>query len=160
MKLLITGGTIDKEYNPITGKLELSASQIIGALSQGGCHVNFDIEQVFLEDSLDISDAQREEILNHVLNGNDDQILITHGTDTMVNTAQLLSLYVSDKTIVLTGSMIPYKVVNSDALFNLGAAIVGVQCLPPGVYICMHGKIFEHNKVSKVSAAGEFHSKK
>jgi L-asparaginase len=159
MKLLVTGGTIDKKYNPLSGQLELNESHIATALTQGRCHLDIELETIFLKDSLDITEAERAQIIEKCIKTKHEQIVITHGTDTMVTTAELIAAQFLDKTIVLTGATLPFNIKNSDALFNLGAAITAAQCLAHGVYIAMNGRIFNHDNVIKNLELGVFEVK-
>ena len=118
--------------------------------------VGINTEVLFLKDSLDMNDEDRGLILSKCLECSEDRVMITHGTDTMVETAQLLGNKIKDKTIVLFGSMIPYSINNSDALFNLGAALSAVQNKTNGVYIAMNGQVFDFDKVEKNKALGIF----
>lgn len=156
IQFFLTGGTIDKVYNPLDGSLIFKDSIVSKALQRGNCTVETNEEVLFLKDSLDTSEQERALVVQKCVDSDCSQIIITHGTDTMVTTAQKIASSVSNKTIVLTGAMIPYRIQNSDALFNLGAAVTAVQCLPHGVYICMNGQIFAHDNVTKDTAIGEF----
>lgn len=156
IRLLITGGTIDKEYNPITGELVFPQTHLPAILEQGRCKVGVEPETVMLKDSLHMNDNDRKQILEKCQSCKEDKIIITHGTDTMVETAQILGKSLKDKTVVLLGAMVPYTINNSDALFNLGCAIAAVQLLPKGVYITMNGKIFSWDNVRKNKNLGEF----
>ncbi len=156
IRILITGGTIDKEYDPLTGELTFSKSHLSNILNQVTCKVRFVLEEVMLKDSLQMMNEDREEILKKSRNCPEDKIIITHGTDTMVETAQVLGDNVKAKTVVLVGAMIPYAFGASDALFNLGCAFSAVQALKQGVYITMNGKIFPWDNVRKNKESGEF----
>jgi L-asparaginase len=158
IKLLLTGGTIDKRYNELTGKLDYAKTHIQEMLTQARCRADIDIEELMLLDSLDMTEHQRQQILQTCSNMQEDRILITHGTDTIVETAQLLGKNIHNKTIVLFGSMIPYVFGGSDALFNFGAGITAVQTLDKGVYITMSGKVFQWDNVVKNRELGEFQS--
>lgn len=158
-KLLITGGTIDKTYDKRTGRLAFEETYLVEMLNRGGFLANISSEVLFLKDSLDISDDDRQCILERCLDSSEPRILITHGTDTMVKTAQLLGKHISDKTLVLFGSMVPYSVDNSDALFNLGFAMSAVQTQKAGVYIAMNGQIFDFDKVEKNQDLSRFMQK-
>lgn len=149
IKLLITGGTIDKNYDKRIGELVFADTHLVEMLARGRSKVDISSEVLFLKDSLDITDFDRQCILKQCLNDTHNRILISHGTDTMVKTAQLLGENIKDKTIVLFGAMTPYAVNNSDALFNLGFAISCVQAKNAGVYIAMNGKIFDFDNVIK-----------
>jgi L-asparaginase len=159
IKVLITGGTIDKQYNELNGELIFTQSSVEDMLAQGGAKLDISVETVMLKDSLDMDDNDRQKILTSCLACEESQIVITHGTDTMVETSQVLSAGIKDKTIVLLGAMVPYRFKNSDALFNLGCAMAAVQTLVNGVYITMNGKVFNFDKVVKNKTVGEFQSK-
>lgn len=156
IKLLMTGGTIDKAYNPLNGELIFTQTHLPQMLEQSRCHVDISLDTVVLKDSLEMQDADREDILDACLACEESLIIITHGTDTMTLTAQYLAPQIKDKTIVLLGAMIPYAFKQSDSLFNLGTAIAAVQCLPAGVYITMNGKVFNGDKVVKNRQRGVF----
>ena len=156
IKVLITGGTIDKQYNELNGELIFTQSSVEDMLAQGGTKLDISVETVMLKDSLDMDDNDRQKILTSCLACEESQIIITHGTDTMVETSQVLAAGIKDKTIVLLGAMVPYQFKNSDALFNLGCAIAAVQTLGNGVYITMNGKIFNYDEVIKNRELGEF----
>jgi L-asparaginase len=156
IKLFLTGGTIDKRYNLLSGEMEYDKTRIQEMLSQSRSRVDLDIEELMLIDSLDMTEEQRQQILEACHSASEDRILITHGTDTIVKTAKLLGENTRDKTIVLFGSMIPYVFGGSDALFNGGGAIIAVQTLGPGVYIVMNGKVFHWDNVIKNREIGEF----
>ena len=159
IRLLITGGTIDKQYNELNGELIFTQSGVEDMLVQGRAKLDIAYETVMLKDSLDMDDSDRQQILESCLACNEPQIVITHGTDTMVETSQVLATKIKDKTIVLLGAMVPYQFKNSDALFNLGCAIAAVQILENGVYITMNGKIFNYDEVIKNKDLGEFQAK-
>jgi len=162
IKIIITGGTIDSVYNPLNGKLNYSKgkSSVPEMLKQARCTLKVKTQALFMKDSLDISDDDREKILRACKNCTEDKIVITHGTDTMTETAKALGKSVKNKTIVLLGSMVPYSFGNSDALFNIGCALSAVQFLQHGVYISMNGKIFSCDNVKKDKSKGEFCSLK
>ncbi len=155
IKLIITGGTIDKSYNMHNGELHFVDSHIPAMLNEGRCRADLDIDTLMLKDSLDMSESDRLQLLSACLQAAPSKIIITHGTDTMVQSAQLLQ-QVKDKTIVLTGAMIPYVFDKSDALFNLGSAFTAVQCLPAGVYVAMNGQVFKADDVVKNREEGVF----
>jgi len=159
IKLLITGGTIDKQYNELNGELIFTQSGVEYMLAQGRAKLDISLETVMLKDSLDMDNNDRQQILESCLACDEPQIVITHGTDTMVETSQVLAEEIKDKTIVLLGAMVPFQFKNSDALFNLGCAIAAVQTLENGVYITMNGKIFNYDEVIKNKDLGEFQSK-
>ncbi len=158
IKVLITGGTIDKSYNMHNGELHFVDSHIPSMLTEGRCKADFELDKLMLKDSLDINDHDRLQILSGCQQTEQSKIIITHGTDTMVQTAQFLEQQIYDKTIVLTGAMIPYVFDKSDSLFNLGTAFAAVQCLPSGVYIVMNGKVFKACDVVKNRQEGVFES--
>ena len=158
LKILITGGTFDKEYDEIKGSLYFKETHMTEILELGRSRVDVNIEKLMLIDSLDMTPSQRELIVNKCIESEDDQIVITHGTDTMTKTGKMLAEKKMDKTIVLTGAMIPYKFGSSDGLFNLGGAIAYAQSLPSGVYIAMNGQFFEWDKVEKNREKGVFES--
>ena len=159
--ILVTGGTFDKEYNEITGELYFSKSHIKEMLDLGRCRISdlkIDIKKMMLKDSLDMETIDRQLILDACLQTNTHKIVITHGTDTMTETAKVLSENIRDKTIVFTGAMIPYKFGSSDGLFNLGSALTAVQTLSAGIYIAINGNIFKWDKVKKNRREGVFES--
>jgi len=156
IRILITGGTLDKEYDPLTGELTFPKSHLSNMLNQVRCKVKFVLEEVMLKDSLQMISEDREEILKKCIDCLENKIIVTHGTDTMVETTRILGKNVRGKTIVLVGAMIPYAFGASDALFNLGCAFSAVQALPQGVYITMNGKIFTWDNVRKNKESGEF----
>ena len=156
IRIYVTGGTFDKEYNELTGELFFQDSHIHEMLLLGRCKLDPKIRTLMLEDSLSKTNADRNIILENCLSAAEDKIVITHGTDMMVATAKVLGEIITDKTVVLTGAMIPYKFGSSDGLFNLGSALAFVQTLPHGVYISMNGKYFDWDKVQKNRKTGIF----
>ncbi|MAJ33422.1 MAG: asparaginase [Candidatus Marinimicrobia bacterium] len=158
LKILITGGTFDKEYDEIKGSLYFKETHMTEILELGRSRVDVNIEKLMLIDSLDMTPNQRELIVSKCIDSEEDQIVITHGTDTMTITGKMLAEKKMDKTIVLTGAMIPYKFGSSDGLFNLGGAIAYAQSLSSGVYIAMNGQFFEWDKVEKNREKGVFES--
>ena len=156
IKLLLTGGTIDKHYNESNGELDFVDSHISDIFKLGRNHAKLDIQQLMLKDSLEMDDNDRLIILNACKKITQDKVLITHGTDTMVATAQLVAKEKLEKTIVLLGAMVPFVFKHSDASFNLGFALAAVQTLSHGVYIAMNGQIFESTAVRKNKALGLF----
>jgi L-asparaginase len=156
IRLLVTGGTFDKEYNELEGRLFFKDTHVQEMLRLGRCKVKVDIRTLMLIDSLDMTDEDRKIILIQCQRCNEDKIVITHGTDTMEITARLLGGSITDKTVVVTGAMVPYKFGSSDGLFNLGSAIAFAQTLKPGVYIAMNGRYFVWNNVRKNRKTGEF----
>jgi len=159
IKIFITGGTFDKEYNEINGNLYFKNTHMYELLELGRCRLDVDIETLMMVDSIEMSTNERNYILQKCINESIDQIIVTHGTDTMVKTAQLLADSVKNKTIILTGAMIPVKFGSSDGLFNMGSALSFVQSLPYGVYIAMNGQIFNQENVRKNKTFGIFEQK-
>ncbi len=156
IQVFITGGTFDKEYNELNGSLYFKETHLYEMLELGRSRLGLSIDTLMMKDSLDFVDADRALIAAACNNTQSNKILITHGTDTMTLTADYLKENCSEKTIVLTGAMVPYKFGSSDGLFNLGSALAFAQVLPAGVYIAMNGKIFEAGKVRKNTDKGEF----
>ena len=156
IRIYITGGTFDKEYDEISGQLYFQETHLPEMLRLGRCRVEVDIRTLMMIDSLQMTESDRGIIEDHCRRSSASQIVITHGTDTMVETAKLLGNAKLDKTIVLTGAMIPYKFGSSDGLFNLGSALAFVQALPKGVYVAMNGKWFHWNNVIKNRKTGIF----
>jgi len=156
IRIFITGGTFDKEYNEITGKLYFKDTHMREILDLGRSKLDVSIRTLMMIDSLDMTDSDRNLILENCISTKGDQIIITHGTDTMTDTAKLLATGNLEKTIVLTGAMIPFKFGTSDGLFNLGNALGFVQSLPHGVYIAMNGRCFDYDKVKKNKETGVF----
>jgi len=156
IRLFITGGTIDKVYNQTNGELEFNQTHFPEILSRARVEVDLSIEELLLIDSLDMVDADRELILENCAKCDERFILITHGTDTMCETARLLGESSIDKTIVLFGSMVPYAVSDSDAFFNFGCALGSLQLLETGVYIAMNGRVLPWNDVEKNRSLGVF----
>ena len=156
IRILATGGTFDKEYNERTGHLYFKDTHIAEMLRLGRSQVEVSIRTVMMTDSLEMTDADRNLIVQNCLQSAEDRIVITHGTDTMTETAAAVAGAVTGKTVVLTGAMIPYAFGSSDGLFNLGSALSFVQALPPGVYIAIHGQCFPWDRVRKNRERGEF----
>ncbi len=156
IKIFVTGGTFDKEYNELNGQLYFKDTHLPEMLQLGRCRVPVDIRTLMMVDSLDMTEDDRMMIARHCQRTAEDKIVITHGTDTMADTARVIAQIVKDKTIVLTGAMVPYKFGSSDGLFNLGSALAFVQILPAGVYIAMNGRYFLSNNVRKNKKTGEF----
>ena len=152
----MTGGTFDKEYNELNGKLFFKDTHLHEMLKLGRCRVDVDIRTLMMVDSLEMTDADRILIVEQCIRAAEDKIVITHGTDTMVETATVLAKAGIGKTIVITGAMIPYKFGSSDGLFNLGSALAFVQTLPHGVYIAMNGKYFNWDNVRKNRQTAQF----
>ncbi len=156
IRLLVTGGTFDKDYDEIGGTLFFKDTHVAEMLRLGRCRVPVTVETVMLVDSLQMTDADRARVAERCLAAPDDRIVITHGTDTMVDTAAVVAGAVPGKTVVFTGAMIPYAFGSSDGLFNLGSALSLVQVLPAGVYVAMNGTHFPWDNVRKNSARGVF----
>ena len=154
--IFVTGGTFDKTYDEIRGRLSFGDTHLPEMLRLGRSRVEVSIRTLMMIDSLDMTDADRDVIVRHCAQCADSRIVVTHGTDTMVDTAAALARGVPGKTIVLTGAMIPYAFGSSDGLFNLGSALSFAQVLPPGVYIAMNGQHFTWDKVRKNRETGIF----
>jgi L-asparaginase len=156
IRIFITGGTFDKEYNELTGSLFFKDTHLPEMLKLGRSRVDIDMQTLMMIDSLEMKEEDRKLIAAHCIQAPEDKIIITHGTDTMAETAKVLAQLVKDKTVVITGAMVPYKFGSSDGLFNLGSAMAFVQTLPAGVYVAMNGKYFNWNNVRKNKLTGEF----
>jgi L-asparaginase len=154
--LFVTGGTFDKEYDEIHGTLEFRDTHLPDMLAMARSRLDVRVRMLMMVDSLDMTDADRDLIASNCRDAPEPNIVITHGTDTMVDTAKALAGSVPDKTIVLTGAMIPIAFGSSDGLFNLGGALSVVQVLPPGVYIAMNGRVFDWDNVAKNRDTGVF----
>jgi L-asparaginase len=160
IRIFVTGGTFDKAYNELDGKLYFKDTHLPEMLALGRCKVEVALRTLMMVDSLEMTDADRQIIVEQCTRAREEHILITHGTDTMEVTAQVLGKAIHNKTIVLTGAMIPYKFGSSDGLFNLGSAMAFVQILSPGVYIAMNGRCFMWDNVKKNRKTGEFDERK
>lgn len=156
IQIFITGGTFDKEYNELNGELFFKDTHLPEMLKLGRSRLPVDVKTLLMIDSLDMTEDDRVMIAEACNETSSHKIVITHGTDTMVATAQKLAELVKDKTVVLTGAMIPYKFGSSDGLFNLGSALAFVQSLPAGVYVAMNGRCFNWNNVWKNRQTGQF----
>lgn len=158
IQIFVTGGTFDKEYNMITGELFFRDTHLLSMFQRGRCTLDIDLKTLMMVDSLEMTDDDRNIILHNCRRAKSNKVLITHGTDKMVATASYLAEEgVADKTIVLTGAMIPYAFgTSSDGFFNLGSALAFAQILPPGVYVSMNGRYYEWNKVRKNLKTGFF----
>src|SRR3989440_4359333 len=156
IRILVTGGPFDKEYNEHTGQLFFKDTHIGEMLRLGRSRVEVTIRTIMMVDSLEMTDTDRALIVQNCLRPQEDRIVITHGTDTMSETAAAIAHAVTGKTVVLTGAMIPYAFGSSDGLFTLGSALSFVQVLPAGVYIAMNGKCFKWDRVRKNRERGEF----
>lgn len=156
IRLFATGGTFDKEYNELDGSLFFHDTHASEMLRLGRCLLDVHVTTLMMVDSLEMTEAGRRTIAERCREAGENRIVITHGTDTMVETAAALGREALPKTIVLTGAMIPYKFGSSDGLFNLGSALAFAQTLPPGVYIAMNGRVFPWNSVRKNREKGVF----
>jgi L-asparaginase len=156
IRIFATGGTFDKEYNELTGALYFQRSHIRDMLKLGRCHLKLQIETLMMIDSLEMTDAGRALILRRCRQAPEKRIVITHGTDSMQQTAAVLGKAIANKTVVLTGAMVPYTFGSSDGIFNLGTALAFVQALPPGVYVAMNGRCFGWRSVRKNRQLGRF----
>lgn len=156
IRIFITGGTFDKEYNELNGQLYFKDTHMHDLLEMGRSKLDVEIRTLMMIDSLEMTDEDRELIVHQCNQCEEKKIIITHGTDTMARTAKVLAKHVKGKTIVLTGAMIPIKFGSSDGLFNIGSALAFVQTLPPGVYVAMNGRFFNWDNVQKNKETGVF----
>jgi L-asparaginase len=156
IQIFVTGGTFDKEYNEISGELFFKQTHLPDMLRLGRCRLEVEIEVLMMIDSLQMTDAGRRLILERCLSTPHTRIVITHGTDTMEETAAALGRGISGKTVVLTGAMVPYTFGSSDGMFNLGTALAFAQTLGPGVYMAMNGRCFAWNRARKNRDLGIF----
>jgi L-asparaginase len=157
IQVFVTGGTFDKEYNFITGELYFKDTHLSDMFVRGRCTLDIDIKTLMMVDSLEMTDDDRDIIVRNCKNCKSDKVIITHGTDTMVETASYIAENNIEKTIVITGAMIPYAFGNSsDGFFNLGSALAFVQSLPVGIYIVMNGRYFNWDEVKKNRKTGYF----
>lgn len=158
IQVFVTGGTFDKEYNYITGELYFKDSHLKEMFERGRCEVQIDVKTLMMIDSLEMGDEEHSIIVYNCRKTEANRILLTHGTDRMVDTARILAeANIEGKTIVLTGAMVPYAFgMSSDGFFNLGSALAFVQVLPPGVYIVMNGRYFAWDRVRKNRQTGTF----
>ena len=157
IRILVTGGTFDKEYDELTGTLFFRDTHVQEMLRLGRARLDLSIETAMMIDSLDMDEAGRAQIVARCRSAHERAVVVTHGTDTMVETARALAAAALEgKTIVLTGAMVPYAFGSSDGLFNLGSALSFVQVLPPGVYIAMNGRHFAWDQVRKNRTSGVF----
>ena len=160
IQILITGGTFDKSYNHISGDLFFEKTHIPEMLERSKCRLNVDVKTLMMIDSLEMTKKDIEKIIDECKKTKSSRIVITHGTDTMVNTAKKIAEKIKNKTIVLTGAMIPYAFgSSSDGFFNLGSALSFVQTLDNGVYIAINGQYFDFDKVEKNKLKGYFEKK-
>ncbi len=156
IKIFATGGTFDKEYDPVSQELYLEETHLPEMLQFVRSRLDISIEKIMFKDSLEMTEEDRETMALRCQEIEEDEIVFTHGTDTMTETAKAIAKHNLNKTIVITGAMIPYKFDGSCALFNLGSALAFVQTLPPGVYISMDGRYFKWDNVRKNKETGEF----
>lgn len=156
IRVFVTGGTFDKEYNELNGQLFFKDSHINEILKLGRSRLDLSVRTLMLIDSLDMTDVDRNIILESCQRCEEDKIVITHGTDTMTETAKFLANHIPNKTVVLTGAMIPYKFGSSDGLFNLGSALAFAQSLPNGIYIAMNGRYYDWDNCKKNKQTGFF----
>lgn len=156
VRFFVTGGTFDKEYNELTGELFFQQTHLPEMLALGRSRVPVEVTTLLMIDSLQMTDNHRDLIARACAEAPEDRIVVTHGTDTMVETARVIARNVPDKTIVLTGAMIPWKFGSSDGMFNLGSALAFAQVLPVGVYVSMNGRWFPWDDVRKNTTKGEF----
>ncbi len=160
IQIFITGGTFDKDYNFITGELYFKDTHLHDMLERGRCTLDLDIKTLMMVDSLEMTEADRDIVIHNCRKTESENIIITHGTDRMVDTAGALArAEIEGKTIVITGAMIPYAFgTSSDGFFNLGAAMAFAQALPPGVFVAMNGRCFPWDNVRKNRSTGFFES--
>jgi L-asparaginase len=156
IRVFVTGGTFDKEYDELRGTLYFEDTHVPEMLRLGRCRVDVSVRTLMMIDSLEMTAEDRASIVEQCRRCDESRIVITHGTDTMVETARALAAGVSGRTVVLTGAMVPYAFGSSDGLFNLGSALSYVQTLPEGVYIAMNGRCFAWDNVRKNRDAGIF----
>ena len=156
IRIFITGGTFDKEYNELNGELYFKDTHMSELLEKGRSKVAVEIRTLMMIDSLQMTDGDRALIAHQCLSCDETQIVVTHGTDTMSETAKVLAQKIKNKTVILTGAMIPIKFGSSDGLFNLGSALAFAQTLPAGVYVAMNGRYFSWDNVRKNKQTGVF----
>jgi len=161
IQVFVTGGTFDKEYNFITGELYFKETHLSSMFDRGRCTLDIAVRTLMMVDSLEMTDEDRSMIAHNCLKSKYNNIIITHGTDTIALTAaKLAKSEIKGKTIVLTGAMVPYAFgSSSDGFFNLGSSLAFVQMLNPGVYVCMNGRYFDWDKVKKNKKTGFFEEK-
>lgn len=156
IRIFVTGGTFDKEYDEIVEKLVFRETHVPHMMRLGRCKIDVDVRTLMMIDSLEITEEDRKTILENCRKAKEERIVITHGTSTMADTARFLGKEIKGKTIVLTGAMSPYSFGSSDGLFNLGCALAFAQTLPHGVYVSMNGKYFAWDNVRKNEKTGFF----
>jgi len=156
-RILVTGGTFDKQYDELTGRLFFQDTHVPEMLRRGRCRLEVEVETVMMIDSLDLDDRGRGAIVDRCRQAIEQALVVTHGTDTMVDTGRALAAArITGKTIVLTGAMVPFAFGSSDGLFNLGSALSFAQVLPAGVYVAMNGQYFDWDRVRKNRESGIF----
>jgi L-asparaginase len=156
-RILVTGGTFDKQYDELTGRLFFKNTHVPEMLRRGRCRLDVEVDTVMMIDSLDLDDRGRQAIVDRCRQATEQALVVTHGTDTMVDTARALATArIAGKTIVLTGAMVPFAFGSSDGLFNLGSALSFAQVLPAGVYVAMNGQYFDWDRVRKNRESGIF----
>ena len=160
IRLFITGGTFDKTYDEITGRLVFQDTHVQEMLQLGRCRLDVSVRTLMMVDSLEMTDADRQLVLENCRSAAEERIVVTHGTDTMTDTARVLGEAGLAKTIVLTGAMVPYAFGSSDGLFNLGSALSFVQALPHGVYVAMNDRCFPWDDVTKNRQLGVFETRR
>ncbi|HEY0931609.1 MAG TPA: asparaginase domain-containing protein [Gemmatimonas sp.] len=156
LRVFVTGGTFDKEYDELTGSLRFRETHLPEMLRRGRSMLDVQVEVLMMIDSLEMLHSHRQQIADACARAPESRLVITHGTDTMPETAQHLAAAITGKTIVLTGAMVPYAFGSSDGLFNLGSALSFAQTLPAGVYIAMNGRYFAAGHVMKNREVGVF----
>jgi L-asparaginase len=156
IRVLVTGGTFDKEYDELTGRLFFKETHLPEMLRLARCRAEVRLQTLMMIDSLEMTDADRARVVEACRGAAEARLVVTHGTDTMAETARALSAAATGKTVVLTGAMIPYAFGSSDGLFNLGSALALAQVLPPGVYVAMNGRCLDGARVEKDRQRGVF----
>ena len=156
IRVLVTGGTFDKEYDELTGRLYFKETHLPEMLKLARARLEVRVDALMMVDSLDMTDADRARIVERCRTCPEERLVVTHGTDTMAETARALAAGVPGKTVVMTGAMIPWAFGSSDGLFNLGSALSFAQVLPPGVYVAMNGRVFPAARVRKNRETGVF----
>jgi L-asparaginase len=156
IRVLVTGGTFDKEYDELGGRLFFKDTHLPEMLRLARCRIPVQVETLMMIDSLDMTGADRDRVVERCRSSVEDRLVVTHGTDTMAETARALQAAGLGKTVVLTGAMVPYAFGSSDGLFNLGSALSFAQVLPAGVYVAMNGRVFAGDQVRKNRESGVF----
>jgi L-asparaginase len=156
IRVLVTGGTFDKEYDELGGRLFFKDTHLPEMLRLARCRLPVQVETLMMIDSLDMTEADRARVVERCRGCAEDRLVVTHGTDTMAETARALQAAALGKTVVLTGAMVPYAFGSSDGLFNLGSALSFAQVLAPGTYVAMNGRVFPGDRVRKNREGGVF----